>query len=260
MVGQRYRFLKSAFGFLVGLFLLSHEIAFCRAEPPGGLRFERTLRWNQKVCGSFFFAPDGKTVAGYSLDWFGHPSEPSLLRLWAVDSGMNVVDLNVPGDNIMSIAFGQDGHTLFSAAWGGTVRVHDLRTLKTEVIPDLVGQELVISPDRRQLACVASKSVWVVDLASRKITATKTLQNHRNADACLPQFSPDGKVLAIARYDSLRVNVFHEVEICDVRSLSSISLIRDKAPEVTSLSYSPDGSVLFIGDDGGGVCSGTRPR
>jgi WD40 repeat protein len=252
MVCRRHRFFRSAIGLLFGLLLFSHWRPSSWAEATGMLQFERTLQWDQKVCGRFVFARDGKTVAGCSLDWFGRSPRSSKLRAWAVDSGTKVADFDVPGDNIISIAFSQDGQMLFSCAWGGTVRVHDLRTLKTEIIPDLVGHGLAISPDGRQLACVVSRSVWIVDVASRKIAATKTLEKSSSGDAFLPVFSPNGKVLAIAREGGPRVRLY-EVELCDASTLRSIAIIRDEAPPVRSMSYSPDGSLLAIGDDGGGV-------
>ena len=153
---------------------------------------------------------------------------------------------------ITSIAFGHDGRRLFSGSWDGTVRVHDLRSLKTEVIPDAPGLEIRISPDGSWLAGAAGKFVWRVDLTSKKITATKVLEDPMDIVPCPIAFSPNGKVIAIACQARLRVKV-HEVELCDTRNLGSFAVLRDDAPPPTSLSYSPDGSLSAIGDRGGDV-------
>ena len=246
------RWLKAALSLLAWLLPLSQCNSRSSAEPPGVLQFERALQWDQKRSGRLVFAPDGKTVAGYGLDWIDDPSLASSLRLWSVSSGMTVHDLNVAGAYITSIAFGHDGLSLFSGSWDGTVRVHDLRTLKTEVIPDAGGQEIRISPDGTWLAGTAANFVWRADLASKKTTATRVLEHPMDVFPCPIALSHNGKVIAIACQARFRVKV-NEVALCDARNLASFAFLRNDASPVTSLSYSPDGSLLAIGDRDGGV-------
>jgi WD40 repeat protein len=170
--------------------------------------------------------------------------------LWNVDSGEKILDLSVPGAKIISIAFSRDGQKLYSGSWDGTVRIHDLRSLKTELIPDALGQGVIVSPDGTWLATQAESNVQIVDLASKKITATQEVA--LSPVSGLMAFSPDGKAIAIARKDRLRANVC-EVELCDPRNLHRVTVLREDARAAESLAYSPDGSLLATGGDDGAV-------
>lgn len=222
------------------------------AQRSGVLHLDKTLQWEQKYVAPFAFAPDGKMVAACGMDWVDDFSLPSVLRLWSVHSGEKVLDLTIPGAKIISIAFGRDGQRLFTGSYDGVVRMHDLHTLKAEIIPGALGQAVTISPDGTLLAISAGQVVRMVDLASNKIIATKRMEDALNVVPCPIAFSPDGKVVAIAREDRLRVQV-HEIELCHPRTLDCITLLRDEAPAVTTLSYSPDGSILAAGADDGTV-------
>ena len=54
---------------LVWSLMLSQGSSRNSAEGQVALELEKTLQWNQKPVGSVGFAPDGKTVAGFGLDW-----------------------------------------------------------------------------------------------------------------------------------------------------------------------------------------------
>jgi WD40 repeat protein len=242
MVHRRSRWATSPASVLVCLLLLSHAQPSHSAEPPGILQFDKTLKWDQKKAVLFAFAPDGKVVAGCGWDWMDGHSTPCLLRLWDVGTGEKTLDLNLPDSKIISMVFSHDGHSLFSGSWDGTVRTHDLRSLKTQVIPDVGGQEVHISPDGARLASSAGQVAYLVDIASKKITATKTLAGA--TDIGLPMaFSPDGKVIAIARQDRGHVPVY-EIELCDAGNLESKAVLRGDCPPVAMMSFSPDGSLL----------------
>ena len=253
MTPRQRRWPKSAFNLVVWLLLLTHGKPSGSAEPPGNLQLDKILQWDQKLVAPFVFAPNGKTAAGCSLDWVDDPSLPGALRLWTVKSGEKMLDLNIPGAKLVSIAFSRDGQRLYSGSHEGAVRIHDLRSSMTEVIPDAIGQAVVISPDGTQLAISAGQVVRMVDLASKKITATKNLEEALDIVPCPMAFSPNGKVIAIARQDRLRVNVY-EIELCDPRNLNSVAIIRDNsASAVTTLSYSPNGSLMATGGNDGTV-------
>ena len=69
---------------------------------------------------------------------------------------------------------------------------------------------------------------------------------------CPMAFSPDRQTIAIARHDRLRVKV-HEIELCDSRSLKSMTVLRGDAAVVSTLSYSQDGSLVAAGGEDGTV-------
>jgi WD40 repeat protein len=251
MVHEGSPFPRLAVGLLAWFFLLSQGKPLPSAEPPGKLQLDKVLHWDEKFVAPLIFAPDGKTVAGCSLDWVDDPSHPAVLRLWNVDSGKKILDLSIPGVEIISIAYGKDGQRLFSGSFDGVVRIHDLRSSRTEIVRDAVGQVVVMSPGGDQLAVSAGQTVQMVDLASKKITATRGLVEALDIAPCPMAFSPNGKVFAVARQDRLRAKEY-EVQLWNSRNLNPIGILRDTSRSVVGvLNYSPDGSLLATGGDDG---------
>ncbi len=253
MAHEASLFPRFAVGLLVWVFLLLQGKPSPSTEPPDRLQLDKALQWDEKLVASLIFAPDGKTVAGCGLDWVDDPSHPAAIRLWNVDSGKEILDLGVPGAKIISIAYGKDGQRLFSGSFDGVVRIHDLRSSRTEIVPDAAGQVVVMSPGGDQLAVSGGQTVQLVNVASKKITATRRLEESLDFAACPMAFSPNGKVVAIARQDRLRAKVY-EVELCNSRNLNPIRILRDTSRSVVGvLNYSPDGSLLATGGDDGNL-------
>ena len=194
MTHRRSQRSRSTLHTLVCLLLVSPYKPSDSAQPAGLLQLDKTLRWDQKYVGPFAFASDGKTVAACGLDWVDDPTLAGQLRLWAVDSGDQSLDLKIPGAKIISVAFGRDGQTLFSGSYDGVVRTHDLRSLKTDVIPDAVGQTVTMSPDGTLLAVSAGQVVQMVDVVSKKIAAAKHTQDALNIVPCPTAFSPEWQI------------------------------------------------------------------
>ena len=117
------------------------------ADRPRIVEFYKKLQFDQKYVSIVAFAADGKSLAACSLDWVDDLSKDGEVSLWAVESGKKILELRVLGAQIVSIAFDPGGQRLFSGSWDGVVRIHDLRSMKTEVIPDALGQVVIISPD-----------------------------------------------------------------------------------------------------------------
>jgi WD40 repeat protein len=243
---------KTGVSILVWLLLLSHAKPSDSAQTLGRLHLDKTLQWDQKYAGPFAFAPDGRIVAACGMAWGDDFSLPGALRLWSVNSGERLLDLSFPGVKIVSIAFSHDGQRLFSGSLDGVVRIHDLRSSKSEIIPDALGQDVMISPDGTMLAASAGQMVQMINVASKQITAKKELEDAWDIDTCPMAFSPNGKVIAVARADRNRVKV-HEIELCDPRTLHSIAVLRADAAAVQTLSYSPDGALLAAGGNDGTV-------
>ena len=115
------------------------------------------------------------------------------------------------------------------------------------------GHEIALSPDGTQLAVSAGQTVQIIDLSSRKVSASRSMQDAVDVIPCAMAFSPDAKVVAVARVDRIRVKVY-EIELCDPRTLRATAVLKDKvAAAVASLNYSPSGSLLAGGTDDGTV-------
>jgi WD40 repeat protein len=253
MVHEASPFPRFSGGLLVGVFLLLQGEPSPSAEPPGKLQLDKALQCDEKTVTTPIFAPDGKTVAGCGLDWLDDISHPAPLRLWSVDSGKKILDLSIPDATIISIAYAKDGQRLFSGSFDAVVRIHDLRSLKTEVIPNAAGQLVAMSPGGDQLAVSAGQTVQMVDVASKKITAEGHLEEALDniLAPCPMAFSPNGKVIAVARRDRLRAKEY-EVQLWNSRDLNPVGILRDTSRSVVAvLDYSPDGSLLATGGSDG---------
>jgi WD40 repeat protein len=255
MTHARRRWPKPAFNVLAAMVVLFHGRPSVSAEPSGILLPDKVLALDGALVGPLAFAPDGKTIGGFGMEWFDDYSLPSALRIWAVDSGKKIADVSVPNAHIISFAFGHDSQRLFSGSWEGTVRVHDLRSFKTEPIPGLLGQFVTISPEGTRLAASCLNRVEMLDLASKTITVTRDLDptmpiNSSRIDTQEIQFSPTGKLIAVRRDDRRLIKVY-EIELWDAQNLRSIAVLRADTSVFRTMRFAPDGAILATaGDDG----------
>lgn len=228
------------------LWLVSRALASGSVAPESAIRFEKALLWNEKVVGPVTFAPDGKTAIACGLDWVDDVSLPSVLRVWNVDSGERIADITVPDAKIISIAVGRGGRNLCSASFDGTIRLHDLRSSKSEIIDGVVGHEVIFSPDGSQFIASAGYLIQLVNLTTRKVLVARQLGTARDTPNCPAAFSPDGKLVVIARQGRSGTRS-EAIEICDSGSLATVQVLEGAAPAVTSVRFSPDGGLVAAG-------------
>lgn len=253
MVHEADTFLRFVTVLLALVLLLLQEKPSSSVKPPGKLQLDKVLQCDEKFVATPIFAPDGKAVAGCDIGWLSDLSHPAAIRLWNVDSGKGFLDLSLPGAKIISIAYGRDGQKLFSGSFDGVVRIHDLRSSKTEVIPGAFGQLVVMSPEGKQLAVSMAETVQMVEVATKKVMAERHLEEALDIvfAPCPMAFSPNGKVIAVGRVDRLRAKDY-EVQLWDSRNLNPIGILRDTSRSMVGvLNYSPDGTLLVTGGDDG---------
>lgn len=211
----------------------------------------KNLKWDRQTVGRFQFSPDGKLLAATSFDWFG-TGRPGVIRVWAVETGEKLVDFDVPGASLMSIDFSPNSRSLFSGSLEGVVRIHDLRSFKTEQFSYARGQELRLSPDGTILALSAGQTVCLVDLTTKRTIVTKHLQGAQDVVPCPMAFSPTQELIAAARKDR-EARTVYEVGIHDLQKLTLVSKLQDDSAFVTALSWSPNGALVATGSDDGTV-------
>ncbi len=162
------------------------------------------LKGHKYAITALAFSPDGTVLA--SADQFneyggppGAPKDPTgSVRLWDVEKGKEIRQLEGHEESVAGISFSPDGKRL---AAGGRVStlVWDLTAAKpTSKRYKVRAEVLTFSPDGQHLAA-AYGGVFVVDLADR--------ENHRMLTGepivgCrATAFSPDGKTVAAALED-----------------------------------------------------------
>ena len=227
---------------------------------------------------SVSFRPDGMTLAS------GLSSNS--IALWEVESGTRIGTLQGRGLSLRQVAFSPDGVTIAAGSSDGTVHLWDTAT--RDAIALLKGhtsgvRTLSFSPGGAMLASGASdNTIKLWDVSNRK--EITTLQGHGDAVRSI-EFSPDGRILASGSEDrTARLwDVENKVSIAtlkagrevslafspdgrtlttgswrtmvhwDVATHSRIATLDAHRSWISSLAYSPDGTILISSSHDGTV-------
>jgi WD40 repeat protein len=150
------------------------------------------------------------------------------------------------GSPVMSVDFSRDGRTLVSLATNGMIRFWNvgdgkeiaarlaLHAAKTRLAGNLAA--VALSPDGKTVAAsLPDGSTRLIDVSGQEI---RRLRSAEQVQALA--FSPDGKCLFTGRT---------VVQKWDVATGEEISILRQPAHPLRSLSLSPDGKTVAFADD-----------
>jgi WD40 repeat protein len=190
------------------------------------------------------WTPDGKRLATAGMDFHSYR-----IYLWEVETGQRLATLEGHENYITSVAFNHAGNLLASAGWDTLIRLWDAGA--GSQIASHPGGSLFLgfSPDDRyllgwqNLARYGSLKV----ACSQEFRQLHSRRGYGNNSA--PEFSADGRILAV-RTDQVRFwDVFHGQEI------GSMAL-----PLCDAHLFSPDGKSLILIDRTNGTfqCSVER--
>lgn len=210
-------------------------------------------------------------------------SEDDVIRVWSVASGVRLHMLRGHTDEILTLAFGEDGLRLASSSMDKSVRIWDLQrdsplhTLHEHA--DAISA-LAFAPDGRMLAGGGGERIICLwDVVSGEVI--RTLPGHAREVECLA-FSADGEVLVSGAHDGtislwrmpdgqhlfsfqahnqiVRTVLFHPegqmlvtggadrlVRVWDRQNGQLLHTLFGHTSEVEALSFSPDGQQLASG-------------
>ncbi|MBM4094185.1 MAG: hypothetical protein FJ276_32980, partial [Planctomycetes bacterium] len=218
-----------------------HSLATTRADGVVQLWSLPGLEWKRDipvVHDCTVFAPDGRTLASWGIDW--SKERGGGLMVWDLGTGERVWEEHGIGQ-INDAAFSPDGQRLAFIS-GRVVKFCDVAGRKlVDASGNLIvapedGEltRLAFSPDGRFLAAGDwSGDLVVWDLASRQ---HKRLEGEGSPTTCLV-FSPDSKTLASGSDDGV-------VRLWDIETMTQRAALTGHDNRIFCLAFSPDGSRL----------------
>jgi RNA polymerase sigma factor (sigma-70 family) len=203
------------------------------------------------------FAPSGKVLAANGPD--------HVLHLWDVQTGKDLQTLPTK-EQICVLAFSPDGKTLAAGAWDGNVIVWDTATMRQRRRVAAHKDRVIFlgfCADGHTLASLSirdSLCLWDAEtgqelpaLEGRRPAAEPQLVRNGAAAA----ISPDGKTLAV--FDGFWVRLWDLATRGAPRTFTppqpadDLLFVRDDAPAVACLAFSPDGKTLATANHTGRV-------
>jgi WD40 repeat protein len=230
------------------------------------------LRGHEFAVMALAFAPDGRSLVSGAQD--------GTLKLWDVAARPDPDALTGHKASLSSVAISPDGKTLAVAdTRDRTIKLWDMASRRqVSVLKGHTGPVWWVSfaPDSRTLASTSDdKTVRLWDVASRE----KVCEFPQESSVSVADFSPDGKLLAVAGYGSGTVRIWDlpsrrevaqispgyrvrfspdgrllaagaggTVRLWDVATWQHVATMRSRTDETLCLAFAPDSRTLAVGE------------
>ena len=223
----------------------SHFIEFHAIDKKGDRRYEgwtfaqrspyhlATLEGHTQFVRELAMSPDGTTLASGSGD--------STIKLWDTKTFEEMATLRGSDSEVRSVAFSPDGSMLAAGTADGWITLWDVASRErtgTLAGHTLWTRALAFSPDGATLisgSITDEDKMKAWDVATGELMGV--LKGHTGSILQL-LFSPDGSILASASFD-------YSIGLWDVAARKvRYRLVRPGGRGISSIAFSPDGSVL----------------
>src|SRR5262249_41662821 len=208
------------------------------------------LRWRKSGLAQMVYqvaySPDGRHLVSAGGTW-AHPGKGEL-QVWDAATGETVRRFPVvEAAPILAIAFSPDGRHLATSGLDNTVRVWDFAG-GHEIHPSVyqvARRSMTFSPDGRFLVSGGDDGVRVQQ------SAGGTEVRHFPRLGALPAFSPDGKRMATAAANQVKVWDVSRLETAGEAGPLLVQSFSGHEGDILSLAFHPDGqAVASTGTDG----------
>ena len=190
---------------------------------------------------SVAWSPNSSVIASGS-GWEG-----GAIRLWDATSGSLLGELEGHTSWISDMVFSKDGLSLYSASGDQTIRIWDVGQRQCLAILRGSSHEvlgLALSPDGTTLASACKDGVvafWsAVPQPGKEMPRVIPLGH-----SARPAFAPDSRALAVPRMGS--------VSVLDLATAKEIEQVPELGADVSTVTYSPDGTLLLSGSESGRI-------
>ncbi len=229
------RLVLTTFLFIVAILGVGHDrmTGAQTATVPAGQAPELVLQTgHSKLVEAVVICPGNKWLASGSFD--------NTIKIWDVDSGLELRSLAGHTGAVKALAASPDGQWVFSGGNDRTLRVWEVKSggeIRTLAIDDQTIEAIALSSDGKWIASGGSMGEITIRNAATG-SETAKLSAHTAAVSVLT-FNPDGSRLASGSSDGA-------VAVWDIAKQKPATL-KGHAKRVTALRFSPAGDLLASG-------------
>jgi len=199
--------------------------------------------------------------ADYDVGSYRAKNEQCPIKLWDTKGEQPEIDLWQ--DYVSVLDFSTDSKFLASGGYDQRIVIWDLSTFEKQEVIDCQGRycfDIEFSPDGKYIASIEGNrqsiqegkmtigNKWFTDAWIRETSnPLKAIKIPLTNAATALSYSPDGKILAIGRWNNDLIS--SDIVLWDLKSNSEVMALPGLSDPIERIVYSPDGKNIVFSDD-----------